>query len=318
MGTRTVLAAIGCGALSALLFMSLLAAPALGLVLSNFAALPVMAAGLAAGTAAALVAGAAAAGLLAAWSDVGWALGFLIAFGAPSVYVVRRALLRRTDPATGAAAWAAPDDLLVRLVWIGAGIVLLAAALTLGSEDGLRGVLRTAVGEAAPFVAGMAGGGAFDRDAFVSAMLGMMPGPAIAGWIVLTIVNAALAQGVLMRMGRNLRPPMRVSEIEVPPWTAPAFAIACFAWIASPTLVGWYGFHVASVLAVAYVFAGLAVIHAWAATQRMRTGILIAAYGSLLIFAPAAVVVAGIGFIEHWARLKRRFARTGRDLEDRT
>jgi hypothetical protein len=318
MGTRTVLAAIGCGALSALLFASLLAVPALGIVLSNFAALPVMAVGLAAGSTAALVAGAAAAGLLAAWVDVGWSLGFLIAFGAPALYVVRRALARRTDPATGAVLWAEPGDVLVRLVWIGAGIVLLAAVLVSGTEDGLRGLIRTAVGEAAPFVAGMAGGGAFDRDAFVSAMVTMLPGPAIAGWILFTIANAALAQGLLMRMGRNMRPPMRVSEVEVPFWTAPAFAIACFAWAASPTLVGWYGFHVASVLAVAYVVAGLSVIHAWAATQRMRLGILVAAYGSLLIFAPATVVVAGIGFIEHWARLKRRFGRTGRDLEDRT
>ncbi|HZH26280.1 MAG TPA: DUF2232 domain-containing protein [Azospirillaceae bacterium] len=313
--------AVGCGALSALLFLSLLVAPLAGLILSNFAALPIFAVGLSAGFAASVVAGVTAAGVvLASTQALPWAVGFLVLFAAPAAFVVSRAL-RWSPRADGTVAWYGPGRLLVWLARGGVGVILLGALLTLGQPDGLRGLLRTTLGQAGQLLSRLLEDGAVYADpAFADAMLRVFPGQAVASLLLLVVVNAALAQGLLMRMGRNLRPPMRMAEVDLPGWMAAAFGIAVFAAVASPSLVGWYGYHVAVVLAGAYLVAGLGVVHAFAHTRRRGGGLALAVvYGILLFpltFGPAAMVLVGLGVTEHWARLKQRFSRPGRDQED--
>jgi dipeptide/tripeptide permease len=129
-------------------------------------------------------------------------------------------------------------------------------------------------------------------------------------------MNAALAQGLAMRFGTNLRPPMRLAELDLPEWMALALGIALFAAVASPSLVGWYGWHVAMVLAGVYLLAGLSVVHAATRGRAGRGVTLGLLYATLVLFWPAAILVVVLGVIETWARLKRRFGSPGRTLED--
>lgn len=324
MGAKGALAAIGCGALSAALFLTLLAMPTgVGLLLSNFSPLPILVVGLAVGVQATLVAGAAATVVMAGATDVAWAVSFAVTFAVPALLVVLGALRLRPGPAGQPAVWAGPTGLLLLLVWSAVAVLVALALATLGTPDGLRGALtqalRPVVESMGPTFAQMLGqpAGTISPDDFVQRMLLLIPGFALGAWIVLMIVNAALAQGLLMRMGRNRRPPLRMAEVDLPVWMAQAFAIAVFAAVASPTVLGWYGFHAALVLSVAYFFAGLSVIHAAALRTGMRVPILVVTYLSLLLFTLlTAPVVVGLGLVEHWVRFKQRLARPDRSPED--
>ena len=69
----------------------------------------------------------------------------------------------------------------------------------------------------------------------------VFPGMVVVSWLTMAIVNAALAQGVLMRFGRNLRPAMRVAEVELPHWTPMLLAVAGFWrwWVATVSWPIW-------------------------------------------------------------------------------
>jgi hypothetical protein len=57
---------------------------------------------------------------------------------------------------------------------------------------------------------------------------------------------------------------------------------------------------------------GLAVVHVWARQWPARLAILAGFYLLLLVFGWLAfLAVAGLGFMEQWLHLRRRFARGG-------
>jgi len=135
-----------------------------------------------------------------------------------------------------------------------------------------------------------------------------IPGTALASWVLMLLVNVALAQAILTRRGQALRPTPGLSELELPDWAAGAFALALVAAVASSSLLGDLGATVALVLGVAYFLAGLGVVHA-ATRGRPRRGLMLALfYGVLLLFGWAAFLVAGLGVIDQWAGLRRRLA----------
>jgi hypothetical protein len=179
-----------------------------------------------------------------------------------------------------------------------------AGLMTLGTPDGLRGFLRLAFTVNAETAWRMMPMGTGSMTQVVDLMLWFAPGMAIAFLTVGLVMNAALAQGLAMRFGTNLRPPMRLAELDLPEW------------MASPSLVGWYGWHVAMVLAGVYLLAGLSVVHAATRGRAGRGLTLGLLYATLVLFWPAAILVVVLGVIETWARLKRRFGSPGRTLED--
>src|SRR5690606_19499396 len=105
-----------------------------------------------------------------------------------------------------------------------------------------------------------------------------MPGVVAISWLLMTVVNATLAQGLLMRFGRNRRPPMRLADLVLPSWAAPLFAIAVAAAMALPGMVGFVALNVALILSLPFAFAGLSVVHAFAARQKSKTAFLIGFY----------------------------------------
>ena len=71
----------------------------------------------------------------------------------------------------------------------------------------------------------------------------------------------------------------------------------------------------AIVLLVPFFFAGLAVVHAFAGGRQARTLLLMVFYFFLLVSGWPIAMVVGLGVIEQWAGLRRRFSRTGPDQE---
>ena len=98
MSARRLLTAAVMGALGALILMSLFAAPAAGLILLNIAWMPLIFAGLTAGTAGGLLAGATAMGVGYVVGGMLIAVLVLVSMAAPALFVSWLALGRRTMP----------------------------------------------------------------------------------------------------------------------------------------------------------------------------------------------------------------------------
>jgi hypothetical protein len=143
-----------------------------------------------------------------------------------------------------------------------------------------------------------------------------LPGFVVISWLTMTIVNGALAQGVLMRFGRNRRPPMRLDDIDLPRWSAPAFVALVAGASVAPDPVGFAALNMALILAVPMAFAGLSVVHAAARSRSARMPILIGFYMCLFLFGWPIVLVVGLGMIEQWMGLRRRFRPASPHQED--
>ncbi|HYD70382.1 DUF2232 domain-containing protein [Azospirillum sp.] len=313
-----LVAALAGGAVSALFYAAVLFGSVGALILAYLAPLPLLLAGLWLGPRATAIAGGTAAVLvLLASGSVTALVGYAISAAVPAAFVVRQALLARPT-AGGGVEWYPPGLLLMGLTGFGIAAFFAAVVWTIGEPGGLEGVLRETlagmVRAVAPEGGTAAQSGALGPEAFGIARL--MPGLVVVSWLLMTIINGALAQGLLMRFSRNRRPPMRITAVELPGWLPLAFALAVAGAALLPDPVGFLALNVALVLAVPFSFAGLAVVHAFAGRQKARVALLVGFYLFLFLFGWPIVVLVGLGVIEQWIGLRRRWANAGPDQED--
>lgn len=307
-------AAIGVGVVSAMFYLSVLFGGVGALILGYLAPLPLFLAGLWLGSTAAIIAGAAGTvAVLAVSSSLLVALAYLVTGAFPVILVVRQALLARTA-ASGSIEWYPPGRLLMGLVGMGLAALLGAAVLTLDQPGGLEGAVRETLARMADQIFATQGQQAPDPQDFW--MAEVLPGLAVISWLTMTIVNAALAQGALMRFNRNRRPPMRLVDLELPAWLAPAFLGAVLVGAAAPDPVSFLAVNTALVLALPFAFVGLSVVHAAARGRSAKVPVLIGFYMFLFLFGWPIVLMVGLGMIEQWIGLRRRFRTAGPDQED--
>ncbi len=307
------MAALGGGAVSALLYVSVMFAGVGALILGYLAPLPLLLVGLWFGFAAAAMAGAVGAVLVAtALGGFMGPLGYVLTGAVPAALVARQALLARQTE-TGNVEWYPPGLLLLGLTGFGIAAFFVAVVLALGEPGGLEGMVRrTLQGMAQRFTA--SGSEPPPPEAFWLAPA--LPGVVVVSWLVMTIVNAALAQGLLMRFGRNRRPPMRLADLELPGWVVLAFAGVVAAAMVLPDWLGFLALNVALVLSLPFGIAGLSVVHAFANRQTAKVALLVGFYLFLFLFGWPILLMIGLGVIEQWIGLRRRWARVGPDQED--
>lgn len=125
--------------------------------------------------------------------------------------------------------------------------------------------------------------------------------------MVTTLFNAIVAQGMLSRLGRNLRPAPRMAEIELPLWLVASLA-ACLAinFLLDGNL-GFLAITAAGILAFPVFLSGLGVAHAVAERTKSPFAILFMTYVLLVIAGWIMfMVMATVGLIDHFAGLKAR------------
>lgn len=305
---RVILAGAGAGVVAALMLLSPHAGGIGSLILVALGSLPIFAAGLGLGLRAALVAVAVETAILASWFGiVSGGMEALIVSG-PVLVIVRQALLWRqvTDPqGRETREWYPPGMLVVCLTAIAAIAFLALAVLLAGGGTpveqriarAMTGMLTEGGGD--PVAAG------FGPEVALTARF---PALGALGWMLMVVVNGALAQGLVQGFGKALRPAPRMADLALPRW---------FPWITGVlvglTLVeGWLGFVGRNLLLIqgfAYFLAGLAVLHAWSMRFANRMVVLVAVYAAMML--PGLVMaVAAMGFVEQWAHLRLRLARS--------
>jgi len=341
--------AIGAGAVSGLLVAAALSGSSIAVAyLTLVLPIPLLLAGLGLGIRAIVIAVASGALLTLA---VGWetSLVFAVLFGAPAWLLVRLALTgpqgpvmqapdrqgpyRQEGPETQStfqdrilgkvADWegepgAAPRDLgwfpaghiLAVVAVIACGQVIAAAFLTGGLETAVieyltalanaiaaaqgQEVLREAILKAAPFFAGSVA----------------------AFWAMALLVNAVLAQGLLAKGGRNLRPTPRLRELRLPDWLSWALVAVALMALIAPGEIEYIGRNLFLVLAVPFFFLGLAVVHKMAAMTPLPGALLSLIYLVVIFSGWFALVIAGLGVLEQWIGIADRMKPPAKGLED--
>lgn len=306
--------ALAAGLCSALMFLSLAKGVALGAVLSYWAPLPLMMAGLALGMRASTLAAGVAAVAVAAVAGGFSVVPFAVAAVLPALLVTNRALLWRTAQ-DGSAEWYPPGLVLAWLTAAGLALMLTGTALVAGSSpDGVEGTVAKVIGQALDQLA--AGLSAEERKRVAGWWTPLFPAMVIASWLVMSVLNATGTQGLLARMGRARRPSPAYGQLELPDWLGAGLVVAAGTAIVVRGDIGYVATNALVVMLVPFVLLGLTVIHRWAKGRPNAGLVLAATYGLLIVmFGWAAAAVAGLGLVRFWTMRFRR-PKSGGGMED--
>ena len=318
--SKNMLIALGGGGLSAAASMTFLMGSPAALVFVYLAPLPLLLVGLGLGAKAVAVAGVAGfmvAGLTGGATTAGL-YGLLNAL--PAALVVRQSLMQKPTGPAGGTQWYPVGSILGWLTVLGAGIFLTAvlASHAVG-EAGIEGIVSTYLDRAFEIMA--PGLGETERATVVTRFTPLFPGFVVTSWLLMTAVNGALAQALLVRLGHGLRSQTPLADLKLPEWMSTLLVAAAVVALLGPGELEYIGRNLVIILAVPFFFLGLAVIHALARRLVPLTTLLAVFYFVfyilLLITSWAIMMVAAIGLVEQWGGgLRRRFAGPDKNREN--
>lgn len=311
--SRQVLIALGAGALSAAIAMTFLSGSAGDLLFVYLAPLPLFMVGLGLGTAAGTVASAGGLVMAGLLGGVLAAVLYGLIHALPAWLAIRQSLLHRQAP-DGSVAWYPAGYVLSSVTALGAALFA-ATALAVWSSGGAMMSTISAHLEAA-FQAMLPNITADDRAGVVQSLISYFPGAAGALWVVMATANGLVAQAVLKRMGRNLRPSPSLADLALPDWISWLIVGAAVVALFGPGELTYMGRNMVTIFAVPFFFLGLAVVHALARRLAFPGTFLAAFYLIMVISGMVAMAVAGAGLIEQWFGLRRRFALGDADEEE--
>lgn len=289
------LIAIAAGLASGLLQAALFLPASGGLLLAYIAPLPLFLAGLGLGLQGAVIAVLVATGLSLPISGPAFALTQALVYGLPIIVLCRQALLSRSD-SQGQMHWYPPGHLVLWMSGMAVAGTLLALAGMALFGDGLMTYLRSIM---EPFAAEIK---APEQRDMLLAMVDYLPAFFAVSWTLGLIFNGALAQGLLVRFGYNLRPTPELAEIRLPTlWIGVLLAALLLASLDG--LLGVFGKTLAAVAIVPYFLLGLGVVHGLLRHWKGRLAILILFYALLLVW-PFPLLVAGLGLLNAVLRLR--------------
>ena len=306
---RTAAVAIACGGAGACLYLAVMLGTPGALILVYLTQLPLFLAGLWLGTAAVALAGLTGVFVLLAASDLLGAAVFAALNAVPVVLLVRQALQarRRSD---GTLAWY-PSGLLTAWLTALALAGIAVALLVLGGPQGLQTVLQGVVGQ---MLDRLAQRPLANRDQVAEALAMVIPGIVAASWMVMTVANAALAQGVLARFGASWRPSPDLAGLGLPLWVPVALGVAAAATVFGGTL-RFVGINMMIALSVPFCLAGLAVLHAAARRLTHPAMALVGFYTVAALFGWPFLAVAVLGLLESWLGLRHRLLPRGVSID---
>lgn len=246
---------------------------------------------------------------------LGMLVGTAVMIGGPVVFLVRQALLSRQTP-DGRVEWYPPGLLVTWLTVIGLVLFVFSvlSILVFGGPGGIEAAFTSQLRDALGLMLPNVPEDELRRAAEAAARVGL--GIGLDSWLMILAVNGILAQGVLARYGRALRPAPNITTLVLPTWIAPALAAAVLVALVAPGDLGFAARSVVLVLLLPYFFAGLAVVHAVARLRRSRAVMLAIFYAIVVLFTWPAAVVTGIGLIDQWFDLRRRLPAPAGEREE--
>ena len=312
---RTLIIAAIAGLISGAVFIAPMYQSVLGMLFINFTHLPLFLAGLGLGTAAVGVAALTGTLIVGAAQGVGPLLSFLAAIALPAALAVRQALQWR-NASDGSVAWYPTGRLLVLMVCYGAGTFILLYMFMGSDGHGMIETIRVMLDDMLTVMIPAMGE---DERLLASGLWApYIPAALIVSWLITLTVNGAIAQGLLNRAGRNVRPSFEFIKTELPIGFAFALVASGALWYFASGASTFFVQTLTIVIALAYLFVGLAVVHQLSRGWPMRPLMLTLFYLMLLFFLgwPGLALVAAVGLVDQLFRLRPRFAGSAPDEEN--
>ncbi|MCE2510192.1 MAG: DUF2232 domain-containing protein [Alphaproteobacteria bacterium] len=305
--------AVIAGLLAALFYVSIVTGRQEMLFLSFFTQLPLFLAGLGIGYAAIKVSAIVGVVLCLLMGGIYYSLAFLLLNAAPVVFFVRQALLSRTG-SEGEEEWYPLGHL---ISWVAATAVVMFVALFLllaGDGQGVEATVRLFLSEVLTVFLGNTD---TETATVVEAIAPFFPAFVIGWRLFMVIATGALAQGLVARFNRNVRPSPDFSKMELPDWITYALAVAALLFfVTGPGTLEFFSRNLVLILCIPFFLLGLAVIHAFAGTAAQPRWVLIPFYTLLIMFGGfAAMVVTGFGFVEQVIGIRSRLPDSANRLE---
>lgn len=294
-------------AASAALYLSLTTGVLGAPLFAYFVQLPLLFVGFSIGLASTTLAGIGSFALVLVFGGGIAAIVFLIVQVGPSLITVRQSLMNRPG-ADGSVEWYPPGFVLGSLVLYAAVVMVLTLGWLRFATGDIEGTFAEAITELAQQLGPEAGQTALVAQA-VADYAAIVPGIIAVSWVLMTVVNAAIAHFLAMRGGRAQRPGFAFATLSLPGWCGPALGIAAAATLVAGGDIAFFAQGLAALFAVPYLMQGLAVVHCAADRVPARGLALMGFYLMLLLFSwPLVVAVVVLGLVEDWAHLRRRLA----------
>jgi hypothetical protein len=288
-----------CGALAACPYFVPVRGTTGSLILVYLSQLPLFVGGLWGGVTAAAVAGLTASLMLLATSNIMAVIVFAALNVVPVTLLVRQALLARTA-ADGAIEWYPPGLLAAWLTGLGL-MAIMVALLVFGGPDDIEALVREIL---APALDRLVDKGIPGRDDLAGYLAMIIPGVVIVSWMVMTLTNGSLAQGLLTRFGATWRPSPDLAALELPRWFPVLLLLATTA-TALGGVMRFVGVNMILILTVPFCLAGLAVFHTIARRFSRPAVPLVGFYVLAGIFGWPLLLVILLGFLETSFGLRR-------------
>lgn len=302
--SRSLFIALG-GGTSAILSIAFITGSPAMLMMGNLAPLPLFLVGLGLGPIAGTVAALVGLSLTGVFGGLFAAGLYGLAHALPTWLAVRQSLLRSTA-ADGTTVWYPIGGVLCWLTAFAAAVMVVVALVSYQSGEGLQDMITAYLAQVTTvLVPNLAEA---DRADLISMMVPFFAGTAAISWLAILVGNGLFAQVLLVRSGRNLRPRPKMDDFALPDWISWLLVgAAAMALIGSGELA-YLGRNLAMVLAVPFFVLGAAVVHFLARRAPSTRILLVAFYAVLFVSGLARLLVAGLGLIEQWVGIRRRFA----------
>lgn len=319
--THQVPIAIAAGVLSAIVFVSVaIGQSALGLLLAAIMPLPILMVGLVHGWTSAAIAGLAATALIFVIGGAGNAAAFALSHAAPAAGLSYLTLLNRPGD-SGAGPDGAPETewyptgrLVLACALIGAALSLALIQYLGGTPEALKTTAATAIKSIVDTLQSTSPEFKVPTEAeqgeMAEGLAAILPASFAVTVALLFMFNLWLAARLTRNAGLA-RPWPDLTLIAFPRGTAFAFAVATAASLMEGR-VGMAGMALSGVLLLAFLLAGLAIVHNLSRGQPWRVFALIALYLSLLInplpisINPVPLLLAALGLADTVFSFRRK------------
>jgi len=302
--SRHLFIALG-GSASAILSIAFATGSPGMIVLANLAPLPLFLVGLGYGIKAGFLAVAVGLALSAGLGGLLAAGMFALVHALPSSLAFRQALLRKTDR-QGQVSWYPLGAVFCWMTALAAVTLVAVALASRGYADSFQGAvssyLATIFQVLWPVLTES------ERNGVLAELVPYFPGTAAVMWLAVVAANGLLALAILVRSGRSLRPAPAGKDMVLPDWISWLMVGAAAVALLGSGDLEYIGRNLVMIAAVPFFVLGTAVVHGLARRVRARQPLLAVFYLVLFLSAWARLAVVGLGLIEQWVGVRRRFA----------
>jgi len=203
--------------------------------------------------------------------------------------------------------WAGSGQILASLTALGAAMLTFAAIWTI-NQGGLQTFIEAKLNASFQL---MASNMALQLQTDMIAMVvNVFPGAMGISWILMGVANAVIAQGILTKNAKNIRPKPDYTLIVLPIWLTwllvGSAVLALFGSISGNSGLEYLGQNLAMILAVPFFLSGTALAHKFSRQIKHGRAFLTTFYVILMVFGWIALIIALLGIIDQWTGFSQK------------